>query len=207
MSKETSSTTTKSYFVYSTIPLRIFVDISRSGNLELLGKGTPEELKQAWEEIMKRNGKATGDHSYTIFLMNIKSFCAMMFEFIDIRSKIIKLHYVIDQDMIKALRRKGYNINTSAGQVAYNESLNNALSRSENIITRIQIKLKEMEKDNKKAESVGEDEFGFEEIVAQLNVNLGFNVDDTLTLARFNEYKKIIHKRNSNNRRKYGNRE
>lgn len=128
----------------------------------------------------------------------------MMEEFISIRSKIIKLHFKIDTEIIKSLKRKGYNINTSSRSL-YEESLDNALSRSEGIITRISLKLREMEKDSKKSETEDRD-FGFEEIIAQLNVGLGFNVDDSLTLARFNEYKKIISKRNAN-KKSHGRRE
>jgi len=83
---------------------------------------------------------------------------------------------------------------TAINSAAYADSLTNALTRSNNLVTRIEMKTKEMER-FAKIEGFGK-KVTYEELMANLNTALGFCVQDNITLAAFNEYQRILKKHN-----------
>lgn len=186
--------------------LKMYFDIANTGELSLIqrkGRFDAEKCAEAWEEIVRMNSEANNSTEYMGYLSAYKSYDLLLNEFTLIRAMLMKLQLAssfygvlrIDQECVKYLNTKGYRINTE-DEDKYAASLEMAIKRAMNFVTKITMKRNELmgmaESDTKKP--------SFAEAVANLNAALGFSVDpDTLTLSMYNEYKKVLKKRNSKN--------
>lgn len=173
------------------------MDIAKTAEFERLRiSGSGGDAYLAWEEIMKRNGEQNGSFRYSEYLENHKSYAELNNEYILTKALLIKLCFVVDFECIQSLRELGYKINTE-NSAKYEESLTRALRKSENLITKINMRKNQIESvANEKG-----DDFGFEEVMASLISSLGFEVSSDITLARYNEYKKIIKKKHERNKK------
>jgi hypothetical protein len=158
-----------------------YIRLHKSGLLNV------ERLSEAWESIVKENGKHTGSNKFNNYLVNAKVYGSLVADYLMVRSALTYLSFKIDDEMIELLAKKGYRIDKSSS-VKYAESINSALRRSENIGTQAIIKQNEI----KKLQSDKKEGTGFEQVMAMLSLQLGFPVPDDITLARFNEYQKLI---------------
>jgi hypothetical protein len=193
--------TTVTYFSYHNIPLKLFLEISSTGEFErvvIKGKSDIDGCIDAWEEIIKTNSKETGDSSYNSYLSLYRAYYLLLNEYKLVKATLIYLMFNIDDNLIGMLGRKGYKIQTS-GSKAYRESIESSSKKADNLKTKIVLREIEIQKfagnkkDNKK-------QIGIEELIATLSLQLGFEVDDTITLCRYNQYAKILKERS----KKYG---
>jgi hypothetical protein len=100
----------------------------------------------------------------------------------------------IDWEYIKLLKDKGYAVDTSTPERIL-ETVKYQLQICEKLITKATSKRKELEMIIKCGEE-SKGEVSFESMIANLNYALGFNVNEDITLSRFNEYQKIITAKN-----------
>lgn len=173
----------------------MYCDIARSGdyNLVAIKPGQkPEDCYLAWEEIVKRNSDVNGSFEYNTTFNLVQSYALLVNDYNMVKACLLKLYFKVDNETIEYLKTKGYHINTS-GRVAYKESLENAMRNSDNLITKYTRKQKELFTMHEKETEVKP--VGFEELLAGLSAELKFPIDESITLARFNEYKKIIKNR------------
>lgn len=167
--------------------------IAKTGEVNLLNDGLGFE---AWEEIVRRNCIANEIHEYKNYLDALKSHALLVNQYITDKAHINKLILPvfgsgkIDMSSIEYLKSKGYVIDTSSKE-NYVSSLKVALSKRENLMTRINMKKKEIEKIALQQKANGEEK-SLEQILAALSFQLGFPVTDDITLARYNEYNKIV---------------
>ncbi len=156
------------------------------------GKANDKVLFEKWEELVRENYKLNGGFDYLNYCDVIEGYNHLIADYNVVKCTLIELMFFVDDNYIKELREKGYNIDTT-DSLAYVKSINSAMHRSDNLITRMKMKANEIEgmipKEGKKAAT-------FEEIMAGLTVCLEFDLPEDLKLARFNEYKKIINERN-----------
>lgn len=150
---------------------------------------------EAWEAIVKKQQEVTGNNQYTAFFRLNKGYLIHLNDHILIRACLILIAISEnpEQEYFDILKDKGYNIDTSS-QEAINNSIDAGLHKCDNLITKATSKRKEIDTILKQSDT-GE-AMGFEGVIANLNYNLGFNVDENITLSRFNEYQKIIKARN-----------
>lgn len=178
---------------YENIPLRLYLNLFETKtykDLVIEGQATAEQCAQAWEKIVTKNSEAVGNLSMSAHLDNYRTFVQFMADYNFIKATLMLLLLRVDDKDISMLETKGYKIITDKGQRKYEESIEAALRRSDNLVTRIRMKHNELMVsggDNKKV--------SFEELIANLNLILGFEVNDNITLARFNEYNKLLSKR------------
>jgi len=99
----------------------------------------------------------------------------------------------VDEVIINDLRLRGYKINTNNDK-KYLESINAGLRRVSNLSTKIGLANSQMEEIIAMAKSVKRK--SADELLAEVSAGLGFAVDDNVTLARFNEYSKIVANKN-----------
>lgn len=151
------------------------------------------DVSEAWETIVRKNQEASGSLKYDNYFTSMQDYAMMVNEYIFIKTALLELSISPNVELIEELRSRGVKLNTS-GSDKFLESIGNALKKSENLVTKIVSKKKEI--DAKQEERAGKEESSFEEIMASLVSGLGFSVSDDLTLARFNEYRKIIKKKN-----------
>lgn len=163
--------------------------------LAVKGNFTAEELLVQWERIVQTNAKITGDYNYNSYFQLIKGYAQLLANYTIVKLSLWKLAHVFDWDYIEEVRKRGFKISL-ANNEAYATSLTAALHKVESFITRATMKRKELEamqKDNHGRVSP----VTFEEVIANLCAGLGFEVKDDITLARFNEYRKIIKQRHA----------
>lgn len=189
------SNITKTYFQYNDIKLRTYIEIATTGNLRLLikrGYPTEIELLKAWENLVKENAKANNDHTYSAYESNLKRYGKLLADYELVRLSLMKLILVVDDECLLYLKSKGFKINTETA-TGYVDSINLALHRSNSYLTRIKMKLNEL--NEMKADQDKTQPKSIEEILGSLSSTLGFNIPEDVTLARFNEYKKVAKKK------------
>lgn len=185
--------------------MRVFFDVIRSGDLKLL-KLSPiasnKELDTVWESIIKRNNEANGNFSYSNYIEAVRSYARLINEYTVVKACVLKLAYYDDVDLraVDTLRERGYNVELEKGKQAFDESLLAISNRSNNLITKIIAKKKEIEKYNNpdgKGEPVT-----FARAIMALSARLGYNVGRDITLEEYNEAKKLIKSHGGNNQRR-----
>lgn len=166
--------------------------IANTGQVELLN--APNNI-EAWEEIVRLNCMHNDTTEYSSYLTALKSYALLINDFITIKAHIGKLTLPVfdgskvNMESVAYLEKKGYKIDFSSKE-NYIESLKAADKKRSNLMTRINMRRKEIEKltaNNKPGEQKG-----LEQILAALSFQLGYTVEDNITLARYNEYNKIL---------------
>lgn len=194
--KRSQTTINVKFMEYENITLKMFLDLSESKNYRGLvteGEATDAACAEAWEKIVKHNSEVSGNLEMGYFLSNYKAFAQLLADFNAIKATLNLLLFFVDNGYIKWLSEKNFKIVTDKGNEAYMESINAAMRRSDNYITRIKMKQNELIRNGEGRPSK---KFGFEELIANLTMILGFEVNDNVTLARYNEYNKLIAKKN-----------
>lgn len=191
------------FHTYETIPLKLFIEIAETADYMLLiisGKPTPDESFDQWEQIIQKNSSINGSTEYRSYYDNLKHYNKLLREFNAIKATITILYFEIDNDMVEYLRSKGYKIDLSSSE-AYATSLNAAMNRSNNLISKIESRYKAIVKANEQSKGSNQ-QTSFASLLANLNMTLGFKEDDTLLLATYNEYNKRIKRDNEANKKK-----
>lgn len=164
------------------------MEIALTGNVALIGSEDELDNQTSWDAIVQRNNEESGGLEYQNYFADLQAFSLLINEYILVKACLIKLSYKVDLELITFLKKKGYSINTKS-TADYSESLNLAMRKSENLRNRFGLKQNELEETLKRQDG---ERLSFEQVMANLNFLIGFNVDDNITLARYNEYRKII---------------
>lgn len=184
------------FYTYDDIRLKLYIDIAKTGEftkLVKIGKSGNDECLEAWEEIVKKHQTESGSQQYNAFFRLSKGYLMHLNDHATIRACLILVglnNLFLDWEYLKILSDKGYKIDTSTPEKVL-ESVTLNLHRCENLITKAITKKNEIDLMLKQRESSG-DGPTFEQMLANLNYALGFNVNEDLTLSRYNEYQKIL---------------
>lgn len=187
---------TKNFISFDEITLKLFVYIAETGEYDKLSKKgghTPDECYEKWELIVRDNNKSNGNYQYSSYLDHCKAYNSLLREYNVIKATLITLCFTVDDEQITYLKKKGYVISTTSRE-DYVTSLNAAFRKSDNLITRIGMKKKQIEK---LTNQVGITNPTFDQLMAGL-IHAGYTVTDDITLVRYNELKKLIDKDNEN---------
>ena len=194
-SKRKSRPSTAGLYTYDSIPLTLYLEVAQTGNTDLIvisGNPTQKEIDAAWEEITRLNSQSTGRTSEQ--LDNIKDYVRLLSKYSAAQASIMQLHLCVDDEAILYLASNGYKIDTSSN-TAYRDTLKSAQRKAANVVTKIESKYKEIMDAAAQADPDTPLQSGIETMLAAVSATLGFNVESNVTLARFNEYNKIIKKR------------
>lgn len=168
----------------------------------MAGKVDIEKCVDAWELIVDKNSKANNSFDYINYIEKYRSYSLLLNEYITVKAMLTKLAFSIDVDIIAWLNKKGYKISITEGNSKYEECLVNAIRKSDNLVTKTVMKANELRAlQDKRGNTNG----SFESVIADLIFSLGFEVKDDITLARYNELKKLIkrkHEAQINSRKK-----
>jgi len=166
------------------------MEIARTGNMELINNNS-----EAWEEIVRRNCIANEVHEYKNYIDAMRSLALLSNKYIAIKAHVDRLSIPvfgggeISGDSVLYLNSIGIEVDTTSKE-SYVASLLAALKKRENMMTRINMQRKELEKIITQTKVT--EEKGIEQILAVLSYNIGFPIGDNVTLARFNEYNKLV---------------
>lgn len=172
------------------------MEIAQTSNVDLLvisGMPTEKEIQDCWEIIVKRNSEQNGlrvdDH-----FDNIKTYGRLLHDYILVKLSLMQLMMVVDDDAIMFVESKGYKITTIGPNVndAYRESIQAAMQKCKNIITKLKTRYNQIQQVQKGHEEGKKVQSSIEEILANLSAAMGYSIDNYITLARYNEYKNIL---------------
>lgn len=163
------------------------------------GQADALQAYDAFEDVLRRNARLSGSTEFETHLLDAKGLHKYLCDFNVIKGMLWCLVYEVDEANIAYLKSRGYHINTS-GKRAYRESIELCMTKSDNLMSKIKSKIKEMER--KAEKNQGFIAPSFEQIMANLCAALGFQVTDDIKLARYNEYCKVIKDRNRKKERK-----
>lgn len=181
------------------------MEIVKSGDVSKLligGKASEEECRIQWDEIVIKCSQDNGGLDYTVYIDLSQSLGILLSEYNIIRSWILKLWVIIDDEIIEKLMERGYNVITSKENPKYDESISRnenykrslvaAFTRSEHLVTKIKMKSNEMRLFI--GDGTNRAEFSFDDVMAQLAVK-GINSEDSITLSRYMSILKILSSR------------
>lgn len=179
------------------------MEICTTGNYLLVGKtklAVRERCLEVWEEIVQRNAEVSGNYTYMNHFRALKEYYRLINEHALVKAVLQKYSFSKnifkrgvgpvtqrDKELVAMLAKKGYPLNFKDDE-KFADSLLAAMRKSQNLLTKITMKRNEL---NGFLEAKGQQQ-SFEEVMADLISALQFNVDDNITLARYNEYKKFI---------------
>lgn len=172
--------------------MKLFLQIADSGEYTLLAKSpaTPEECYDHWCLIIDKQNLTSGSNEFRNYMDQQKAYNSLLSEYNRIKASLTVLCFTVDVDIISFLKSRGYNI-VQTDSDSYTESINKAWRRSDNLITRINMKFNQIEKMNKNQVRVKTPTF--DSIMADL-IKEKYNVPEDITLVRYLELKKLINK-------------
>lgn len=155
------------------------------------GEPTQAEIETAWDKIVSTNSKAGNSMKYDNHVRNVGMYRNMLADINAIRGTCLLLWIEgVDDDNIAFLKSKGYKIDTENGNTAYYESITACLTKSKNLLSKLESKGKEINQ-----ASEGQDKkykaLKFAQVLARLHEHFPHAPTD-ITLELFNEYNKII---------------
>lgn len=168
--------------------------------LTITGSPTDTEISEAWEEIVKKNQEANGSNRFDIYFTNSQTHALLINEYLFVKASLCKLSLGVfeeDRPLIEELKAKGYKLDIST-KVKFYESVVAAFKKSENLITQTIAKKNEIDRMAQERGKGSE----FEEIMAQLNYAWPNPVSDDIKLSTYNEYQKILRKKNAASKNK-----
>lgn len=145
-----------------------------------------------YEAIIRKNGQMNGSLEFESYISNQIALARYIADYNTIKAMLARLLFVVDNDHIAFLKRKGYHINTSKAST-YASSIVAAGRKADNLTSKIESKVKEIER--KQGQNHGSP-CTFDDVMADLTAALGFNVPEDITLSRYNGYLKVIKDRN-----------
>jgi len=170
------------------------MEIAHSGNTDLLvisGKANDQEIQDCWEKIVKKNSQVNG-LGVDAYFDNIKIYAKLLADYELVKLSLMQLMFVVDDSTINFLNALGYKIDTS-GAKAYSDSIQNAFQKCKNLTTKLKTRFNQIQAANQDSEKTPE--ISIEEALANISVSLGLVITIDVTLARYNEYRKIIRKK------------
>lgn len=193
----TTKDTSKTYFQYKDIPLKLFIEIASEGSFRKLvksGKYNDVECLEQWELIVKENHEVTGSTQWSDQFYLMQGYEMLRIQHCIVRALLVKMRFDPDEGTYDELKRRGYQLNLTS-KAAYKQSFKVADARCKNIVTKAAMKLKELERSKEGSSKVKGRTF--DSVMVDLNMAIApQHEDDNITLARYNEYLKLIKERN-----------
>jgi hypothetical protein len=190
----------------------LFLEIVASHDYKRIlksGEASDDQCQEMWETIVQQHNYHNGNQEFFNYISHLRAYKDLLERYNTVKSSLMVLLFTIDTPTIEFLNKSGYRIETKT-QELFEESLRKAFIKSDNINSKLKQKFNQIQNFNEGLVSKKENEVGkstgFEEKLAELSFEVGFSVDETITLARYNEYVKIINKRNGTGKKRHNNR-
>lgn len=196
------------FWEYDDISLKLYIDISKTGDVTKLvkvGRIENQQCLDKWEELIKRQEKETGTNNLGAYISLLKAYLSYSNDHEVIRASLILVEWSNEQKIAKDgslvwvnltdwkhviyLKSKGHTIDFTTYDTMIT-TVRAALHKNENLVTKAVSKRKELEK-----MLAGKEEgkpLEFVDIMAQLNFAWPNPVSDDISLAGYNSYQKIL---------------
>lgn len=167
----------------------------------MAGVATDEECARQWDKIIEKCAELNGGLDYVGFIDLSQRYGNLLKEYNIVKAWLTTLLFKVDDEIIRNLIERGYNIITTKDNPKYDpnftlsknyeRSIHTALQRSENLVTKLKMTANELRL--MAGKEGGRKEMMFDEIMAHLQLR-GLKVEDDLKLSRYIELLKIINK-------------
>jgi hypothetical protein len=188
------------FFRYNNITLKLFLEIAENSDYKKVlvsGDASEEQCVEQFEKIVEQHNYHNGNQEHLNYIAHQKSYRDLLQKYNTIRSSLLYLTGAIDNRVIEFLNSQGYKIDVSS-QAAFDKTFLAAWNKSNNLNSKLKQKLNQLANFNEalisKQQAYNAQSSGLEERLASLSFALGFSCDEEITLARYNEYVKIINK-------------
>jgi hypothetical protein len=183
------------------LPLRIFFEVAESGKVELLiikGEVSKADLVKTWENIIEEYSKIDKNMAIRDVIEKKDEMFKQAALYCEIKGMLLYLLGAYKQEYVERLNELGYRINEDDRET-FVKSIKTADSRANHISTRLQFLQKDLEKHDTDEKS------SFDAVIAWLSSQLGFEVNEDITVLRYLEYKKQIKRRERNSKKRFNN--
>jgi len=177
------------------LPLKVFFEISETGDITLLGDDPQDVLIDRWEQIIIDYGKHDENQSVSNVIEKSDQLYNQAALYCEIKGMLLYLIGADKQEYVDRLNELGYKIDDSNHKSKI-KSIQQNDRRVNNISTRMQLIQKDIDKyqDGKKATFVS--------VMAWISSNLGFEPSDDIVVLKYLEYKKLIIEKQKAKRKK-----
>lgn len=184
------------------------VETSEFKKLLKSGEATEDECHEKWELLVQKHNYFNGNQEYSNYISHLRGYRDLLQRYNTIKSSLSVLLFTIDTPVIQYLKSEGYVIDLT-NQEKFERSLELAFNKSDNLNSKIKSKFNQIQNFNDnlqtKREEQNENKTTLEQKLASLSFELGFPVAEDIKLARYNEYIKIINKRNGSGKKRHNN--
>lgn len=190
-----------SFWEYETISLKLYIEVSTTGNYRKLikrGWATTKSCAEQFEKILSLNSVHSGSFEYINRIYDLQGYNQTLNEYNFVKAALTKLLFKVDKELIQELAVLGYTIALDGGQSEYVKSINQAFFASENLVTQLHLRANDMQ-DEEEQEPVT-----MNQVLANMSYQLGFKIDDGITLDEYNAYKKIVIRKSRPKEEVYG---
>lgn len=168
----------------------------KTSNLNLLKLHPNRQVKELeikWEEIIRKNNEENGNFDFNNYFQALKKYASLVAEYTVVKACLLRMTIKAEVKTIETLREYGYIVDLNPDN--FNQSMQVINARSNNLLTKILSKQKELENFLKGSDSKARP-ITFAKAIMHLSSGLGFSVGKDILLAEYNEAKKIIKERN-----------
>jgi hypothetical protein len=154
------------YSSIETLPMKIFLKISKTGDISLLGDGEKEDHIKAWENIIEEYKGLDPEESFNKILQKHKILEYTICSFRSTDLALFCLTKVKDEKLLKILASKGYRIRDDS----YYEDIKTC---KRHLIAE-EDRIKELQKEL--IEDTNVEDVNFDKVIIRYNVIMGFNI-------------------------------
>lgn len=191
MFRKRSENNSEYYKSCTELPLKVFLEIAKTGNIELLlitGIIDKDKVIDIWENILDEYKKLDNNMLVSQTFEKVEQIEILIAQYLEVKAILIYLEEVeFKEEYFNRLVELGYKVDKEK----YIESIQISGRRSDNIATRIGIIKKDIEASYVKGETVT-----FDSVMAWMMISGIVGLNDDITVARYLEIKKQIHGRN-----------
>jgi hypothetical protein len=185
----------------------MYFEIVKTGNVLMLqkeGKANAEVCLELWDAILKKNSEHSGSGRYRVILEQSKSYNGLLCDYITVKAMLTVLQYKPVNDYIEYLSLKGYRIPVDKGDNEYANALISAITKSDNLVTKIKSKQKEIESFGKGKDDNNDESLAITLVNLSYALGLNYTLTEDILLSQYNAWLKILKAKQSANKQANG---
>lgn len=181
------------------LTLSQFLRVNTTGDHTILlvsGKATPEQLADAWHDIITEYAELSNTDQYQAGMKLITEYAHLKNRYVMLVMAVKVLHYKYDKDCVEILQRAGYNYEFSeTNPVARLKDLDLVSKKMKTIQVQLEHKTAELDHMNKDQQKA--DQNTWTDSIATISKFMAFRIDpNVVTVSEYVGYQRQLQKYN-----------
>jgi hypothetical protein len=181
------------------LTLSQFLRVNTTGDHTILlvsGKATPEQLADAWHDIITEYAELSNTDQYQAGMKLITEYAHLKNRYVMLVMAVKVLHYKYDKDCVEILQRAGYNYEFSeTNPVARLKDLDLVSKKMKTIQVQLEQKTAELDHMNKDQQKA--DQNTWTDSIATISKFMAFRIDpNVVTVSEYVGYQRQLQKYN-----------